>query len=59
MKIKPKNAVTELKVWDSENSFYYVIKDADGREMILNRGSEYLEFKIAQQEFKSRKSIKK
>jgi len=59
MKIKPKNAVTELKVWDSENSFHYVIKDADGREMILNRGSEYLEFKIAQQEFKSIKSIKK
>jgi hypothetical protein len=27
MKIKPKNAVTELKVWDGENSFHYVVSE--------------------------------
>lgn len=55
--IKPKNAIAELKVWNEDRTnFHYVIKDAKGGEMILSRGSEYLEFKIAQQEYIRRRN---
>ena len=50
--IKPKNATAELKVWNNDGTnFHYVIRDSKGNEMILQRGTEYLEFKIAQQEY--------
>jgi hypothetical protein len=56
--IKPKNASAELKVWNTDGTnFHYVIRDSKGNEMILQRGTEYLEFKIAQQEYL--KKIKK
>lgn len=51
-RISPKNAKFELKVWSEDRTYYYyVIRDDKGNEMILTRGDEYLEFKIAQQKF--------
>jgi hypothetical protein len=52
IKITPKKATGEFKVWNSDNNdYHYVIVDAKGGEMKLARGSEYLEFKIAQQNY--------
>jgi hypothetical protein len=48
--IKPSQAFGEHKVWNEDNTdYHWLIVDKKGRGMILQRGEQYLEFKIAQQ----------
>ena len=53
--IKPSLATGEYKVHTDNNDFHYIIVDAKGGEMKLNRGEEYLTFKIAQQNYLKRR----
>lgn len=56
IKIKPSQAMGEYKVWNEDNTdYHWVIVDKLGRGMILLRGAQYLEFKIAQQKYMRRK----
>lgn len=53
--IKPSKATGEYKVWNEDRTdYHYVIVDNKGGEMVLQRGSEYLEFKIAQQNYEQK-----
>lgn len=54
--IKPSQAMGEYKVWNQDGTdYHWVIVDKLGRGMILLRGAQYLEFKVAQQEYLKRK----
>lgn len=46
---QPITPAGEYKVHTGENEFHYLIVDEKGNETVLQRGTEYLDYKIKQQ----------
>ena len=46
---QPKKQIGEFKVWTGDNEYHWKVVNKKGIEQILQRGTEYLEYKIKQQ----------